>query len=351
MTVFGCRACGTVLTIPVSEVALPVHAPQRYGNGPGSLDPALEPGTFAVDPLPRGAPSHRWAELEDGEAEALGWFAPRFSVSRGPAGHVLLVPGDVRNAVIDPGLVSDTACCGIDGGEPNMVCTGCGTPVATRIDDCGVRQAVWLDPRATHVIDDGPGPHPPLGWAELLDQRPGVPPTEPDGEWNTIWPAAIGSALAHVLAASDGGPILIPDQRVADIFRRFLDRIGDHSDAGPERVLTMAGPGLPAADGGIALVPEHPQTGEPWPVADPVKPVPLAWDVWAHLAFHRDPKPVGRSVPLRPEALPVPLPAHPVEPDGTTFLRVLARLPEVRQPWLRDVYEGGHRYGYSHYFF
>ena len=52
MTVFGCRSCDATLTVPVSRVALPVHADQKYGNGPGSLAPALEPGTFAVDPLP-----------------------------------------------------------------------------------------------------------------------------------------------------------------------------------------------------------------------------------------------------------------------------------------------------------
>ncbi|MEV0135784.1 hypothetical protein AB0H83_45995 [Dactylosporangium sp. NPDC050688] len=154
MTIHGCRTCGAALTVPVSRVALPVHAHQRYGNGPGPLDPVLEAGTFAVDPLPSGSPWRRWAELEAGEAEALGWYAPRFSISDGPAGQVLLAPGDVRGAVIDPALVGDSACCGLDGGEPNMVCVTCGTPVATRIDDCGLWQAVWLDPLTTRVIEE-----------------------------------------------------------------------------------------------------------------------------------------------------------------------------------------------------
>lgn len=56
VTVFGCRTGGAALTVPVSRVALPVHAHQKYRNGPGSLDPVLEPGTFAVDPLPCGPP-------------------------------------------------------------------------------------------------------------------------------------------------------------------------------------------------------------------------------------------------------------------------------------------------------
>ncbi|GIE85574.1 hypothetical protein [Actinoplanes regularis] len=351
MTVLGCRTCGAALTVPVSKVALPVHAHQKYGNGPGSLEPALEPGTFAVDPLPYGSPWRPWAELEAGEAEALGWYAPRFNISDGPAGRVLLAPGDVRNAVIDPALVGDFGCCGLVGGEPNMVCVTCGTPVATRIDDCGLRQAVWLDPLTTRVIEDGPGPYPVLDWAELVDQRPGVPPSEPDGGWHPMWEAALGSTLAHLLAASNGDRILTPDPRLAGVFRRVLDRLLDPVGTGPQRSLVLAGPGLPAVSGDLAVVPEHPQTGEHWPVGRAVKPVPLAWDVWRHLAFHRDPKPVGRSVPILPEAPPALLPGYQLKPDGQIFLSVLARLPEVRQPWLRAIYERGHPYSYSYYIF
>ena len=175
---FGCRNCDARLTVPVSRVMLPVHADQKYGNGPGSLAPALEPGTFAVDPLPSGSPWRRWADLEAGQAEELGWYAPRFSISTGPVGRVLLAPGDVRGAVIDPVLVGDSACCGLDGGAPNMVCVTCGTPVAIRIDDCGRPQATWLDPVTTRVIEDGPGPHPVLDWSDLIDQRPDIPLAE-----------------------------------------------------------------------------------------------------------------------------------------------------------------------------
>jgi hypothetical protein len=257
-------------------VALPVHADQKWGNGPGSLAPALEPGTFAVNPLPSGSPWRRWADLEAGEAEALGWYAPRFSICAGPAGQVLLAPGDVHGAVIDPVLVGDSACCGIDGGEPNMVCVTCGIPVAIRIDDCGLRQAIWLDPQATRVIEDGPGPHPVLDWAEMLDQRPGIPPSEPGGGWNPIWAAAAASALAYLLAASGGDPVVIAEQQVADVFRPTLERLVGPAGMGPRRTLFLAGPGLAGVGGDFVLVPQHPQTGEHWPV----KPVPLAWDVW-----------------------------------------------------------------------
>jgi hypothetical protein len=262
---------------------------------------------------------------------------------------VLLTPGDVRGTVIDPGLVGDSACCGLGGGELNMVCVACGTPVATRIDDCGLRQATWLDPVTTCVIEDGPGPHPALDWSDLMDQRPGIPMSEPGGRWQPMWAAAAASALAHVLAASGGDPILIPDSRVAEIFRPALDRLGVGRE--PERTLVLAGPGLPAADGDLALIPEHPQTGELWPVTPPVKSVPLVWDAWRTLAFHHDPKPVTRSAPVPPEALPALLPAYRFEPDGKIFLSVLARLPEVRQPRLRAIYDRGRPYSYGSYRF
>nr|MDT0659431.1 hypothetical protein [Micromonospora sp. DSM 115978] len=351
MTVFGCRGCDATLTVAVSRVALPIHAGQKYGNGPGPLPPALEPGTFAVNPLPSGSPWRRWAELEAGEAEALGWYAPRFGISAGPAGQVLLSPGDIRGAVIDPTLVGDSACCGLDGGEPNMVCAACDTPVATRIDDCGLRQATWLDPRTTRVIEDGPGPHPMLDWVDLIDQRPGIPPSEPGGGWNPMWAAATASTLAHVLAASGGDPIVIPDHHVAEVFRPTLDRLVGPARMELRRTLVLAGPGLPDADGDFALIPQHPQTGEHWPTDPPVKPIPLAWDVWRHLAFHRTSKPVGRSVPIPPDALPALHPGYRFEPDGQIFLSVLARLPEVRQPRLRAIYDRGHPYRYSFYTF
>jgi hypothetical protein len=346
MTVFGCRTCGSALTIPVSQVAFPVHAHQRYGNGPGALEPAMEPVTFAVDPLPSGDPSRPWAELEPGEAEARGWYAPRSRISDGPAGHVLLAPGDVRNAIVDPALASEFACCGLNSSTPNTVCLTCGTPVAIRIDDCGYRHALWLDPTATHVIEDGPGPMVRLDWMDLAGTRPGIPPSEPDGQWNPMWTAAVASALAHLLAASGGGPIVIPDHQVAAIFQHTLNRL---TAPGPERTLVLAGPALPTTDGDLALVPVHPQTGDHWPVQPPMKPIPLAWDAWHHLAFHRDPKPVGRSAPIPPDAPPGLLPGYWLRPDSEVFLSVLARLPEVKEPWLRAIYDQSSRYDYRYF--
>nr|WP_307936887.1 hypothetical protein [Salinispora arenicola] len=144
---------------------------------------------------------------------------------------------------------------------------------------------------------------------------------------------------------------MIADHRVAEVLRPTLDRLIGRPGTEPERTLVLAGPSIPDADGHFALIPEHPQTGALWPVAPLVQPVPLAWDAWSYLAFHRAPKPVGRSVPIPPEALPALLPNRRFEPDGRTFLRVLARLPEVRQPRLRAIYDRGRPYCNTYYIF
>lgn len=51
MVVFACVRCDAELTVPLSQVCLPVHAHQEYGNGI-QLPVLMEPGTFAVDPEP-----------------------------------------------------------------------------------------------------------------------------------------------------------------------------------------------------------------------------------------------------------------------------------------------------------
>lgn len=76
----SCAGCGTELTTPLSQVALPVHARQKYGNGV-QLPVLMEAGTFAVDPDPWGGPWRTWEELEPGEAEARGIYAPVHALS------------------------------------------------------------------------------------------------------------------------------------------------------------------------------------------------------------------------------------------------------------------------------
>jgi hypothetical protein len=68
-------------------------------------------------------------------------------------------------------------------------------------------------------------------------------------------------------------------------------------------------------------------------------PVSVPYCIWAYLAFHRDrgPVPLPRDVQIDP---PSPLiPSEPFRPDRVLFRATLARLPEVRQPWLREIYD------------
>ncbi|MGW7418292.1 hypothetical protein ACWGIG_38150, partial [Streptomyces sp. NPDC054863] len=61
MFVFVCEGCGAELTAPLSQVSLPVHARQKYGNSV-QLPVLMESGTFAVDREPSGPPWRRWEE-------------------------------------------------------------------------------------------------------------------------------------------------------------------------------------------------------------------------------------------------------------------------------------------------
>ncbi|MFF8414808.1 hypothetical protein ACF05P_36155, partial [Streptomyces omiyaensis] len=99
MFVFVCAGCGAELTIPLSPVALPVHAHQKYGNG--ILLPVLmESGTFAVEPEPWGPPWRRWEEIDPGEAMVRGIHAPLYALSDSAPGAVVIAPGDTRGTVL-----------------------------------------------------------------------------------------------------------------------------------------------------------------------------------------------------------------------------------------------------------
>jgi hypothetical protein len=119
------------------------------------------------------------------------------------------------------------------------------------------------------------------------------------------------------------------------------------------RTLALAGPGVGDVAADIVLVPLHPQTGEHWPFAGAAEVVPLAWDVWVYLVDADDrsaPLPPG---PFRPEwgdFRSAPLPAGPFRPDWGVFRSALARQPEVRQPWLRKIYDHVMTHPYAHPF-
>lgn len=220
MFVFACTGCGTSLTTPLSQVALPAHAHQKYGNGI-QLPVLMESGTFAVDPEPWGPPWRKWEEIDPDEAAARGVYAPVYALSDGAPGAILIAPGDTRGTVLIPERAGGY-CCGLDGGDgPNMACVTCGLPVASRIDDCSLWQAVWLAPDAVRRLPVDDTDTPPLSWAELTAEPAAegrsTPPFEPITSWGSLaglyhwwswspqWEAAAGRALAHLLAASEAG--------------------------------------------------------------------------------------------------------------------------------------------------
>jgi hypothetical protein len=326
VAIFACAGCAAALTAPVSRVALPEHAGQKYGHQ--LLGPLMRPGTYAINPDAFGPPWRPWAQVDPDEAEALGFYAPVYALSGGPRGAVVIAPGDVRGMVFIPER-SGGYCCGLDGRDgPNMACGRCGRAVATCIDDCAYWQAVWLDPREIHRVADDAGPRPVTGWEALRAERPGVPPVEASGSWDPLWAAAVAAALARLLAVSGGAPVSVPDGVVAGAFRQALNALLPWGTLA--RTLALAGPGLPDTAADILLVPEHPHTGEHWPASGAV---PVAWDVWVYLAYGDDPRPAGA-----------------LRPDWGVFRSVLARLPEVRQPWLGALYDRVTTNPYAHPF-
>ncbi|MFJ1823704.1 hypothetical protein, partial [Streptomyces sp. NPDC088178] len=273
MFVFVCAGCGARLTTPLSQVALPAHAHQKYGNG---LQPPvlMESGTFAVEPEPWGPPWRTWEAIDPDEVAARGIHAPVHALSDGAPGAIVIAPGDARGTLLIPEK-GGGYCCGLDGADgPNMACEACGLPVASRIDDCSLWQAVWLAPGAVHRHPvDNDTDTPPLSWAELTAEGKGTPLFEPIAAWGSRpglhhwwswspkWEAAAGRALAHLLAASEGRPVTVPDGLIEEVFQRALDAL---LPAGPPpRRAVLAGPGRPAPDteADILLVPAHPQTG------------------------------------------------------------------------------------------
>ncbi|MER6393126.1 hypothetical protein ABT236_32265 [Streptomyces sp. NPDC001523] len=365
MFVFVCAGCGAELTTALSRVALPVHAHQKYGNGT-QLPVLMESGTFAVDSEPWGPPWRMWENVDPDEAAARGVYAPVHTLSDGLPGAVVIAPGDARGTVLVPELRKGGYCCGLDGAAgPNVACARCALPVASRIDDCSLWQALWLAPNAVHRRPVDGTEAAPLSWAELMAEGmvegKATPPFEPTAgwgsrlepghwsnhwwSWSPQWEAAAGQALAHLLAASEGHPVVVPDGLPREVFGRALDTL---LPVRPQtrRVAVLAGPGRPVPDEGadILLVPTHPQTGVRWdPAGSTAYRVPLPFGVWLWLAFPAPELPVPASGVLPDGVLrddfdpPAPHPSHLFRPDPGTFQHTLARLPAVRGPWLRAI--------------
>ncbi|MGD1222122.1 hypothetical protein AB9Q10_27295 [Streptomyces krungchingensis] len=355
MFVFVCAGCGAELTAPLSRVTLPVHAHQQFGNGL-QLPVLMESGTFAVEPEPWGPPWRGWNEIHPDEAAARGIYAPVEVLSDGAPGAIVIAPGDSRGTVLIPEKRGG-ACCGLAGADgPNMACEACGLPVATRIDDCSSWQAMWLAPDAVCRLPASGCDAAPLTWAELITQGKGTPPFEPitswgsppgsdlSWSWSPQWVAAAGSALAHLVVASEGRPVTVPNGLAQEVFQPTLDALLPVGP--PTRRAVLAGPGqfVPDMDADILLVPSHPQTGQTWTPAHPATsayPVPLPFGVWFRLVFPEPHLPVPTSGPMADGALrddpPIPRPRHAFQVDTQAFRHTLARLPAARSPWLRET--------------
>ncbi|MEU1696442.1 hypothetical protein [Streptomyces hirsutus] len=357
MFVFVCARCDAELTVPLSQVSLPAHARQKYGNGI-QLPVLMESGTFAVDPDPWGGPWRMWDEIDPDEAEARGIYAPVYALSDSAPGAIVLAPGDIRRTRLIPEKRGGS-CCGLDGADgPNMVCEACDLPVATRVDDCSLWQAVRLSSDAVHrVLVDGVHAAP-LSWAELAEKGESTPPFKPIAtwggrfgsghywSWSPQWEAAAGQALAHLLAASQGQPVKVSNDLTADVFQRALDALLPVGP--PTRHAVLAGPGRPSPDAGvdIFLVPVHPQTGQTWAPAGPAAAaclVPLPLGVWLWLVSPQPylPVPASGGIPqdvLHDDPLP-PRPHYLFRADRGTFQHTLVRLPAVRSSWMRTILE------------
>nr|WP_308107731.1 hypothetical protein [Streptomyces antimicrobicus] len=242
--------------------------------------------------------------------------------------------------------------------------------MASRIDDCSLWQAMWLAPDAVRRHPAGEAAVAPLSWTELMAEGKGTPPYAPiaawasrtavghwsnySWSWSPQWVAAAGQALAHLLVASQGQPVIVPDGLVGEVFQRTLDAM---LPARPQaRRAVLAGPGRPAPDEGadILLVPSHPRTGEVWaPDASAAYLVPLPFGVWLRMLLPESglpgpaPLPVSGGLPdgvLRDDFdWPACRPRHTFEVDWAVFQHTLVRLPAVRSPWLRDVVESFRR--------
>ncbi|WP_330313655.1 hypothetical protein OHS17_22910 [Streptomyces sp. NBC_00523] len=339
MDVFVCAECGTELTAPVSRVALPVHT--HYGAWEELHPPLMEPATYAVDPRPTGPPWRLWEEVGEDEAARQGVYAPVPAVSFGARNRIVIAPGDSRSMVLIPERCAGY-CQGLDGRDgPNLACEGCGRAVATRMDDCGSWQEVWLEPDAVARRPSGHPAGPAPGWADLERAEHRVTPVEPDGSWSRRWEAAVGVALAHLVATTEGCPVTLPSGPVADLLRHAVDR---YLPPGPgARSVGLAGPGVPTPRlrPDVLLVPRHPLTGAPWrPLGDDDAVAPLDSGVWAYLAHpgETSPLPATGILPegvLRDDYPLPPRPWRPLTPHRRAFTDTLAGLPAVRSPRLR----------------
>ncbi|MFI5866646.1 hypothetical protein [Streptomyces sp. NPDC051546] len=336
---FACAGCGTELTAPVSRITLPVHT---HHGGWEELHPALmEPAAYAVDPRPTGPPWRSWEEVGEELAARQDVYAPAYFVSFGARNRIVIAPGDSRSMALIPEKC-EGYCRGVDGrAGPNLACEGCGRAVATRVDDCGSWQTVWLEPEAVVRCPSGLPAVPPPGWDDLERAEHRVPPVEPDGSWSRRWEAAVGVALAHLVVATGGSPVTLPDGPVAELLGHA---VALYLPVGPGgRSVGLAGPGTgtPRPRPDVLLVPRHPLTGAAWrPPGDDGAVVPLDSGIWAYFVHPGETSPMPATGVLPPGVLrddyPLPsFPWYPLTPHEWAFEHTLIGLPAVRSLRMR----------------
>ncbi|MEU8777059.1 hypothetical protein [Streptomyces sp. NPDC048606] len=301
----------------------------------------MEPATYAVDPRPTGPPWRVWEEVGEEAAARQGVYAPVYSVSFGARNRIVIAPGDSRSMVLIPEKC-DGYCRGVDGRDgPNLACEACGLAVATRMDDCGLWQGVWLEPDAVVRRPSGLPAGPPPDWDDLARPEHRVAPVELDGGWSRRWEAAFGVALAHLAVATEGRPVTLPVGPVAELFGHAVDRCLPPG-SGAARSVELCGPGIPTPRPrpDVLLVPRHPLTGEPWrPPGDEGPVVPLDSGVWAYLVHpgETSPRPATGVLPegvLRDDYALTELPWWPLAPHPDAFTGTLVGLPAIRGPRL-----------------
>ncbi|MEU0008550.1 hypothetical protein ABZ079_30925 [Streptomyces sp. NPDC006314] len=160
MDILLCAACGHRLTEPVRRLDGMPEFPDWDGlPGPDGqrLPPArLSRGTYAVDPLPHGAPFVPAPKDEeyDGVVPGGKWMSDErgLLVSAGPRDTYVLHPLDVPELVFHPDSWRHIGCCGPDGEHgANRLCP-CGAEVAIVAADCTSEYATRFVPDAVRTV-------------------------------------------------------------------------------------------------------------------------------------------------------------------------------------------------------
>ncbi|MGW2090255.1 hypothetical protein [Streptomyces sp. NPDC001880] len=141
----------------------------------------MEPPHVRRRPTAHRTPWRLWEEVGEDAAARQGVYAPVYSVFFGARNRIVIAPGDSRSMALIPEKC-EGYCQGVDGRTgPNLACETCGRAVATRMDDCGLWQTVWLEPDAVVPCPSGLPAGPSPDWDDLEHAAHRVPPVEPNG--------------------------------------------------------------------------------------------------------------------------------------------------------------------------